>query len=466
MRKILLISVVAVLFVFTQGVFGQAKYVFYFIGDGMGVNYINLTEAYLSTINGERGSGKLFFAGFPVASFATSYSANDDVTDSAAGGTALATGEKTNNGVIGLLPDKKTSIETVAELARKAGKKVGVSSSVPINHATPASFYGHQPDRGMYYEISLDLLKSGFDFFGGAGFYNRDNYYDKSKAPDIYPLIEKAGYTVSKGYDDFKANAGQSKRVVLVQKKWEEAGAIPYSIDRGEGDLSLKEITEAGIDVLTRDNKKGFFFMIEGGRIDWGGHANDAAAAILEVIDMDEAIKVAFEFYRKHPKETLIVITADHETGGMTPGRGSQNLSYLKYQKKSKDGLSAMVNELVRVKEGKVSWEDIKSLLTETMGFWREVPISWENEKILRDAYESTLARRNNVRESNLYSENPLIVAKAIQIINDMARLGWATTSHSGGYVPVFAIGAGQELFTRKMDNTDIPKNIIKAARY
>jgi alkaline phosphatase len=450
---------------FAQLVAGQAKYVFYFIGDGMGINYIDATEAYLSALKGERGTGQLLMTTFPAASFITTYSENSDVTDSAAAGTALATGKKTNNGFIGLLPDKE-KIETIAEKAKKAGKKVGIASTVPVNHATPASFYGHQVNRGMYYEISQDLLKSNFDFFGGAGFYNRDILYDKTKAPDIYPLIEQAGYYVAKGIDDFNANSKKSDKIVLVQKNWEEAGGIPYAIDRTSDDLTLKEITEAAIDVLTRNNNKGFFVMLEGGRIDWAGHGNDGATMVHEVIDMDEAIKVAYDFYKKYPKETLIVITADHETGGLTVGPGSLNLKVLQYQKKSADGLSAQLNELVKSKNGKVSWEEVKNLLTETMGFWKEVPVSWENEKKLRDTYEETIAKRKDLKDANLYAENALLAARAKEVMNDIARLGWSTKSHSANYVPVFAIGAGHEQFTHKMDNTDIPKKIIQIARY
>jgi alkaline phosphatase len=453
------------IFAFSQFVAGQAKYVFYFIGDGMGVNYIDATEAYLSALNRERGTGQLLMTTFPAATFITTYSANNDVTDSAAAGTALATGEKTDNGFIGLLPDgaKTTSL---AEKAKKAGKKVGVASTVPVNHATPAAFYGHQSKRSMYYEISQDLLKSNFDFFGGASFYNRDTYYDKTKAPDIFPLIEQAGYYIAKGIEDFNVNSKKSDKIVLLQKNWEEPDGIPYAIDRKPGDLSLKEITEAGIEVLTRNNSKGFFLMLEGGRIDWAGHSNDGATMVHEVIDMDEAIKVAYDFYKKYPKETLIVITADHETGGMTVGRGSLNLSVLQYQKASVDGLSAQLNELVKSKNGKVSWEEVKKLLTETMGFWKEISISWENEKKLRDAYEATIAKQRDMKEANLYAENTLLAAKAKEVMNDIANLGWSTGSHSANYVPVFAIGAGHEQFVHKMDNTEIPKKIMQIAKY
>ncbi|MDR1526040.1 MAG: alkaline phosphatase [Tannerella sp.] len=465
MKRLIIFSVFAAIFIFAQSVCGQAKYVFYFIGDGMGVNVVNTTEAWLSGMNGERGSVSLLMTQFPVASMATTFSANADITDSAAAGTALSTGKKTNNGTIGLDPDNNR-LETIAERAKKAGKKVGVASTVPVNHATPAAFYGHQENRGMYYEITQDLILSGFDFFGGAGFYNRDKFHDKTDAPDIFPLIEQAGYVIAKGFDDFRANAGRSKKVVLVQKNWEKVEGIPYAIDRKGDDLTLKQITEAAIDVLTRDNKKGFFLMLEGGRIDWAAHGNDAATAVREVIDMDEAIRVAYEFYKKHPKETLIVITADHDTGGITAGTGRLNINALQYQKQSQDGLTALISDLRTSRDGKVSWEEIKDLLTKTLGFWQEIPLNWEQEKILRDAYEETLAKNRDVKDRNLYAENSLIAAKAKQIMNDVARLGWGTTSHSGGYVPVFAIGAGQDLFTHKMDNTDIPLKIIKAAKY
>ncbi len=465
MKKQFLLGFLVVMFVCLQSVCGQAKYVFYFIGDGMGINQVNITEAYLSSLKGGRGSASLLMTQFPVASMASTFSANADVTDSAASGTALATGTKTNNGYIGVDPDLG-HLESIAAKAKKAGKKVGVTSTVPVNHATPAAFYGHQKDRNMYYEIAQDLLLSGFDFFAGAGLYNRDNLYDNTKVPDIYPQIELAGYTISRGYDDFKANAGKSKKVLLVQKNWEEVGGIPYAIDRTNEDLTLKQITEAAIDVLTRDNKKGFFLMLEGGRIDWAGHGNDGAAVIKEVMDMDDAVKVAYEFYKKYPKETLIVITADHETGGLTAGRGDMNINVLQYQKMSQDKLTERINELFVSKDGNVAWDDVKSLLTETMGFWKNVPVSWEHEKILRDAFEETIAKKRDIKDHNLYADNSLLAAKAKLVMNDVAKLGWSTGSHSADFVPVFAIGVGQELFMRKMDNTDIPKNIVKAANY
>ena len=306
----------------------------------------------------------------------------------------------------------------------------------------------------MGYEISHDLLASGFDFFAGAGFFD---------AKDIYTLVEDAGYTVSKGFNDFRANARNSDKVILVHE--EKSGGIPYYIDRTEQDLSLKQITEAAIDVLTRDNKKGFFLMLEGGKIDGGGHGNDGATMIKEVIDMDEAIQVAFDFYKKHPKETLIVITADHDTGGISY-TGNNKIQNLQYQQYSQNELSARMNKLMEEKNNKVFWEDIKALLSETMGLWKEVPVSWKYERILRDTYENTIAKNKDDKDVNLYAENKLMAAKAKEVLNSISGLGWATGGHTNGYVPVFVIGKGQESFTHKMDNVDIPLKIIEAAKY
>ncbi|MEG0039250.1 MAG: alkaline phosphatase, partial [Bacteroides sp.] len=330
---------------------GQAKYVFYFIGDGMGVNQVNGTEMYLAEKQGRIGTESLLFTQFPVASMATTFSATNSVTDSSAAGTALATGHKTYNGAIGL-DDQKNKITTVAEQAKKAGKKVGVTTSVSVDHATPAAFYAHQPDRNMYYEIATDLPKANFDFYAGAGFLKPATTADKKEAPSIYPIIEEAGYTIARGVNDFKAKAPKAGKMVLIQEEGASTASLPYAIDSKAGDLTLTQITESAIDFLSKDAKKGFFLMVEGGQIDWACHGNDAATTFREVQDMDNAIKVAYEFYKKHPKETLIVVTADHETGGIALGTGRYelNLKALQYQKNSIDVLSAKMGQLRKAK--------------------------------------------------------------------------------------------------------------------
>ena len=183
---------------------------------------------------------------------------------------------------------------------------------------------------------------------------------------------------------------------------------------------------------------------------------------------MDEAIKVAYEFYKKHPKETLIVVTADHETGGIALGTGKYalNLKVLQHQKNSADILSARISELRKAKNNKVSWEDMKSLLADNMGFWKEIPISWEQEKKLRDEYEKSFVKDKVVFEESLYSKSEPMAARAKEVMDEIAMISWASGSHSAGYVPVFAIGAGSQLFGVKIDNIEIPQRIAKAAKY
>ncbi len=208
--------------------------------------------------------------------------------------------------------------------------------------------------------------------------------------------------------------------------------------------------------------------MVEGGKIDWACHANDAATVFNEVKDMDNAIKVAYEFYKKHPKETLIVVTADHETGGIVLGTGKYelNLKALQSQKHSADGLSQRISELRKAKGNKVTWEDMKEFLGNEMGFWKQLPISWQQEKKLHDEFEKSFVKNKVVFAESMYSKSEPMAACAKQVMDEIAMVGWVSGGHSAGFVPVFAIGAGSHLFGEKIDNTEIPKRIAKAAGY
>ena len=461
------VAVLLVIFLVSTVWAQQAKYVFYFIGDGMGVNQVNGTEMYLAEQEGRIGVKPLLFTTFPAGTMATTFSATNSVTDSSAAGTALATGEKTYNGSVSM-DDDKNVLSTVAERAKKAGRKVGIATSVSVDHATPAAFYAHQPNRSRYYEIALDLPKAGFDFYAGSGFLKPTTTADKKEAPNVFPIIEEAGYTIARGLDEYKEKAADAKKMILIQKEGAEPSCLPYAIDHEEGDLTLPEITESAVSFLSKGNKKGFFLMVEGGKIDWACHSNDPVTVFEEVIDLDNAVRVAYEFYKKHPKETLIVVTADHETGGMGLGIGKYelHLKSLLNQKQSQDLLSKAITDLRKDKAGKASWNEIKDLLTEKMGFWKELPLTWEQEKMLRDEYEQSFVKNKVVFEESLYARTEPLAAAARKVMSQIAMVGWTSSSHTAGYVPVFAIGAGADLFTGKMDNTEIPKRIAKAAGY
>lgn len=440
----------------------KAKYVFFFIGDGMGVNQVNGTETYLGALQGRIGIEPLCFPSFPNAALVNTQSATNGVTDSAAGGTALSTGHKTKNGVLGLLSDLTTSVKSIAEEARDEGYAVGISTTVSVDHATPGAFYAHVKNRNMYHEIGKQLIASKFDFFAGSEFLK-----PVEGSEDLYAMSEKGGYTVARGLQDFRIKEAKADRIILFQTP--EAAKIntsclPFRLDRKADDLTLKQIAESGIEFLQKKSKKGFFFMLEGGKIDWACHSNDAAGVFSETIDMDDAVKVAYEFYKKHPKETLIVISADHETGGLSLGRGPYelHLDLLKNQKNLASTFSLRVDSLFKAKGADgISWNDMKALLTDGFGFWTNVRLSDAQTAKLKDAFEAV--KKGASPQKNEYDTTSRIATTARDIIDECALVGWQSGGHSDGYVPAFAVGAGAEQYHGRIDNTLISKYMAKA---
>lgn len=450
----------------------QAKYVFYFIGDGMGVNQVQGTELYRGELEGKIGITPIWFTQFPYATTATTFSATNGVTDSAAAGTALATGNKTQNATIGMKQDLQTEVSSVAVWAKNKGCRVGVTTSVSVDHATPAAFYAHDPSRGSYYKIGTDLYKAGFDFYAGSDFIDPNNKDNKDgNSENLYTMAEKNGYTIARGYKDYLKKCKKADKMILFQSEKaseKDRTAIPYAIDRTKDDLTLADITRSAINFLSKDLSKGFFLMVEGGKIDWACHSNDAATAFHEVADMDEAVKVAYEFYSQHPDETLIVVTADHETGGFVLGTGAYklNLQVLKNQKVSESGFTRILNELRKKYNNNVSWEKVQQALKENFGFWDKVKLNEKQEERLLAKYNNTFKGKEAKLEKSEYAQDEPLAAEAKRIIDEIALVGWTSGGHSAGYVPVFAIGAGADLFQGRIDNTEIPIKIAKAAGY
>lgn len=402
MRPRILPLLLATLFVFSsccRTSEEKAKYVFYFIGDGMGFSHIALAEAYNAAKNGKIGSEPLCFTQFPVMGMATSYSASNMITCSSAAGTALASGVKTNNGMLGVTPDT-TELESIAYKIHDAGYKVGIMTSVTIDHATPGAFYANSAARNDYYAIAAQLPESGFEFFGGGGFQGLKK---EDGRKSLYEIVAENGYEVAFGKEEYEAKKDSAEKVIYFQNKERAAEVLPYALLRGEDDLSLADVVAEAIEFL--DNDKGFFIMAEGGQIDWAAHANDVTNTIHETIDFDEAIQVAYEFYLKHPEETLIVVTADHETGGVTLGR--------------------------------------------TKGYTFDLSLVPDRK--------SKMSEEERANVDNYMEQTPA------DSLSKAAKIGWTTSSHTGGAIPVFAIGAGSSRFAGRADNTDIPKRIISA---
>lgn len=443
----------------------KAKYVFYFIGDGMGINQVLATGMYLAELEGQIGVHPLCFTDFPVRNHVSTYSRTNAVTCSAAAGTALATGVKTQNGRIGM-DVQKQALESIASKAKRAGRKVGITTSVGINHATPAVFYAHQPDREMYYEIGTDAPKAGFDFYGGAGFKQVVSPKD-SLLPDLYALLRTSGYNVIDSKQDFSEMSRHCDKVIYVQPKdCKNPSSLPAVLDREQEDLTLSMITENAIQFLSGQENEGFFLMVEGGIIDWLCHANDGAGAIREIIDFSETIQKAYDFYKKHPDETLIVVTADHETGGLALGSGPYelHLKNLAYQKSSIIGLTQKLKQLRKQLGHQLSYQNIQELLHDECGFGQDIILSENEERELKDCFLESM--KNMKLDKSEYALIDPVARVAVDIINRKAMIHWASGGHSAGVVPVYAIGVGAEEFNEITDNTDIPKLIEKIAGY
>ena len=441
----------------------QAKYVFFFIGDGMGPHQVLSTEMYLAELEGKIGRKSLLMTTFPYSGQVATFSANSGITDSAASGTCLASGKKTNNGMIGQTPDGTPAI-SVASRLKEQGWGIGIMTSVTIDHATPSSHYAHTPSRNNYYVIGTQLAESGFDFFGGSGF---DQPQDKKNpaAPNLYDLCEQNGYVLAGGYADAKAKIGAQKMLLVPAERLEDrshhAGALPYAIDRKTGDLSLPEIVEVAIAQLSTHDQ--FFMMAEGGKIDYASHANDGGTVLREVLDFDDAIKVAYDFYMQHPDETLIVVTADHETGGMALGNSDYtlNLKVLAEQKCSSDLLSDQLSALQKEAGKHLTWEQVKEVISKNTGLYTVVEISTEEDQLLQAAFEQIMQHQGV--EKSLYKDINALASKALALLNQKSRLGWTSKGHTASAVPVFAIGVGAERFTGWHDNSEIAPLIYEA---
>jgi alkaline phosphatase len=459
----------------------QAKYVFMFIGDGMSLTQIKSAELYLSDINNR--DINLLMTQFKAAGMTTTYSSNSAITDSAAAGTALATGYKTLSGVINMDETKTKEYKTVAEVAKEKGMKVGIISSVSIDHATPAAYYAHQPSRSNYYEIGMELVESNFDFFGGGAVKKPDgakgNFYEKAK---------ENGYKVILTQDEFENYKPNGEKVIIFNEVRTGGNAFPYEIDRKDS-LSLADITKKGIEALSKNNENGFFMMVEGGKIDWSGHANDAAANIKDTIAFDNAIKEAYNFYLSHPEETLIIVTGDHETGGMTIGfAGTGYSTYLGRIANQKMSYEAFDSLLSQCKSKNASFEDVQKKITENFG----LTFLTEKEKAAlkvkadngdKDAYEKLAMSINDYEYKKLeqaynmswtpkvpkteysyllYGGYEPLTVTLTHILNQKAGISWTSYSHTGVPVATFAEGVHSDLFNGFYDNTDIAKKLFE----
>jgi alkaline phosphatase len=275
------------------------KNIILLIGDGTGIAQI--TSGQYATVGPD---GLLHLQTMPVTGFVKTHSSDNLITDSASGATAYSCGLKTYNGAIGVNPDK-TPCKTILELAEEQGLSTGLVSTSSITHATPASFAAHVESRSMEDEIAAQFLNSGTEVFlgGGMEYFSSD---DREDSRDLIAEFSDLGYEILRNADEL-TNATSDQLLGLFAAD---------GLERVDGEPSTAAMTSKALEVLSK-NDNGFFLMVEGSQIDWGGHGNSAQYVINEVQDFDAAVKAALDFAEKDG-ETLVVLTADHETGGMT----------------------------------------------------------------------------------------------------------------------------------------------------
>jgi len=358
-------------------------------------------------------------------------------------------------------------------------------STVSLDHATPAGLYAHNPSRNNYYDIALELAKSGFNYFAGGGF-RQPTGKDKDKE-SIFDILRKEGYTVIQSRSDFEKLTAPADKIVVINPVLDAEAAMPYAIDRSAEEFSLAELTRKGIELLA-DNPNGFFMHVEGGKIDWACHANDLRAAIGDILDFEQAVAEAVKFYEKHPEETLIVVTADHGNGGLSLGYALTGYNLyprrLDHQKVSYEVFEEKVKEYFeKTPAAEQSLENFWPVIQENFGLlWLSAEekaklqeaakenveareqlamalSDYERERLEKAFAASMAVLRGEKLEGDeakvLYGGYDPLTVTLTKIIAEKAGFSWTTYSHTGEPTPVFALGARAELFDGYYDNTE-----------
>lgn len=425
------------------------KYIFYFIGDGFGLSQSLLAENYLDAIHQDTQTVHLQMLNMPETGFSTTYSANSYITCSSAAGTALATGVKTNNDMLGVTPQGKP-LRSIAEFLHQQGFLIGLVSTVSLDHATPAAFYANSKSRSSYEDIARQLLDADFDFYGGGGLKGAKN------DPDFWKRLKSRGYLISDNPQEIEKHTLKDGKLYAKSALLMGEQDIPYRFEAPDYKMHLSYYVKQMIRLFEPEQKP-FFAMIEGGKIDWAGHDNDAAAMLHEVLELDSAYQAAYQFYLRHPDETLIILTADHETGGLAIGTGTMGYAHLpqllSHQKLPLYKFQAQMKELV---DAESPLSDIYKCMEKSYGF-NTVP------ELELKSQDSARIEADTLWKD--YTANQWAILCNRLFCNKLG-IGWTTGSHTGVAVPVRAIGAGAENFRGFYTNSDIPLKILQLLKY
>lgn len=422
---------------FTGGATAQEampKNIILMIGDGMGFAQLTL---------GRLAKGSLAIEECPVGGAMTTHPlpSSGVITDSAAAGTALATGHKTDNGIISQTPEGK-ALYTVLENARDKGKATGLVTTTRITHATPAVFATHIDDRDNENAIAEQFVNSHVNVLLGGGlrhFIPKNQEGSKrSNDRNLVKEMESKGYTFLKDRQGLLDAASEGEGKILGLFK---GSHMSYELDRDANkEPSIAEMTKAALEILSKD-QEGFFLMVEGGRIDHASHANDAPTTMADMIAFDEAVKTALDF-AKRDGNTLVIITADHANGGLSIGMGDKQWAKPEVLFAAKGSVEEKIAPMLK-KDSSV--EAIKKIAAEYM-----------DVTDLTDEEVAAIQQGLKI-EGEWTATDPIV-----KVINERAHTGWTTHEHDGSVVPLFAFGPGSALFSGIKDNTYVGKSIFQ----
>lgn len=436
-----------------------AKYVFYMIADGVGLNAFELTDQYRRTVYGD----SLVTTSLPVRTHMVNYMADAVVSDSAAGGTALSIGYQSKRYYAGVDAQDRPH-DSILKVAHDNGYATGCITTVGINHATPATFYAHNTSRFDFEGIATEFINSDFiDFAAGASINAAPYDVDSTRrsVPRYRARLHEKGWTTTG--DPALAARTTSTPVFLYYKDGTHM-EVPYALDAEPGDVNLVTFMKAAIDNLSARKNGKFIIMCEGGKCDYAAHANDAGNYVAENYNFDQCVRLAYEFYLKHPKETLIIVTSDHETGGVIYGHSGKpkyNIANLKYQTKSKSDMTDEVRDLREACAPQVpTYEQVRAIVDEGYSFGNGIDLTADDEAKLKACYDKYFTSGEEV--ASLYERNDKIVDEASQIVARKANIIWAESGHTASYIPFFSVGVGSETFMGLHWNWEIPRQMSK----
>ncbi|WP_375584988.1 alkaline phosphatase [Cyclobacterium xiamenense] len=421
----------------------QARNIIFLVSDGMSTGTLTMADLLLRQKEGRKSRWMNYYqGGFAKRALMDTASANSLVTDSAAAGSSWGGGMRVPNGSLNVGPDGELPVPILQKF-KHAGKSVGCVTSVQVTHATPASFCVNEKSRSAMQEIALKYLELEFDLMmgGGSELFDASSREDRR---DLFGAFDKAGFSVARNRDQLMALKGEKPVLGIFS-----AGGMPYAIDR-ENDPELKkkvpslaEMSQKAIEILSQ-NPNGFAIQIEGGKVDWAAHANDAPALLYDQLDFDEAVGIALDFAARDG-ETLVIMTTDH---------GNANPGLFAADKFSRLYTTSRSNEWVL---SQLSPDNTPGQVADFIETYQGLQLKKEEIDALLKSYQETSA-------DGLYGSTRLPNHLYARLQFPHTGIGWAGTGHSADHVELAMYGPGSENLPAYIENYKLHNFMLDAA--